>query len=172
MNYQSFVRILLWLRVCILPQTWMLFSKVRTWPLWRILYGYSKTLGQIQVKIKNPFFVTRMLQNVMIRLWSLWISNRHEMQLIMQSTFRDRNSVLCRAFLKAGLCVFLWGALFKHPESNSVSCKCQTSSLWLLTNYCLCWFPVCYISCFHALAESVLGAITNDFFNSSQQIHV
>lgn len=92
------------------------FSKVRTWPQWRILYGYSKILGQIHVEIKNPFFVTRMLQNVMIRLWSLWISNRHEMQLIMQSTFCDRDSVLCRAFLKAGLCF-----IFEEHSLNTPS---------------------------------------------------
>lgn len=37
------------------PHSWMFFLKVRTWSLWRIFYGCSKTLGQIHSEMENSF---------------------------------------------------------------------------------------------------------------------
>lgn len=119
--------------------------------------------------IKKSLFVTRVLQNVMLRLWSLWISNINEMQLIMQSAFHTIGTVSFGGHFWRQLCPFI---IKEHSLNTQSQMQCSAnvkpaSSMWLFTNYCLCWFPMCSISCLHALAESVLGATTNDFFNSS-----
>lgn len=113
---------------------------------------------------KKSLFMTRMLQNVMLTLWSLWISNRREMQLIMQGTFHMTGIVSFAGHFWRQVCVFIIKEHSLNTQSPGIVKLAR--SMWLYTNYCLCSFPMCYISCFYALAEFVPGAIRNEFFNS------